>query len=105
MICIYICMYVCIYIYIYLYIYTHIYIYIYIWPAGGIRVSAQVTFGRGRGDLSVCPLHPVSITRLPLRRFSPGAGLLRNPFVHRYWLKIFQGLGPKRQESSNGDQV
>ena len=25
-------------------------------------------------------VHPVSITRFPLRRFSPGAGLLRNPF-------------------------
>ena len=25
----------------------------------------------------------VSITRFPLRRFSPGAGLLRNVFVHR----------------------
>ena len=28
-------------------------------------------------------LHPVSITRFPLIIFSPGAGLLRNPFVHR----------------------
>ena len=28
-------------------------------------------------------VHPVFITRFPLRRFSPGAGLLRNPFVHR----------------------
>ena len=28
-------------------------------------------------------VHPVSITRFLLRRFSPGAGLLRNPFVHR----------------------
>ena len=28
-------------------------------------------------------IHPVSITRFPLRRFSPGAGLLRNRFVHR----------------------
>ena len=28
-------------------------------------------------------VHPVSITRFPLSRFSPGAGLLRNPFVHR----------------------
>ena len=28
-------------------------------------------------------LHPVSITRFPLRRFSPGAGLRRNPFFHR----------------------
>ena len=27
-------------------------------------------------------LHPVSITRFPLRRFSPGAGLLRNPFIY-----------------------
>ena len=50
-------------------------------------------------------LHPVSITRFPPRRFSPGAGLLRNPFVHRPWRKIFQGLGPKRQEPSNGDRV
>ena len=50
-------------------------------------------------------VHPVSITRFPLRRPSPGAGLLRNIFVHRYWHKIFQGLGPKRRESSNGDRV
>ena len=50
-------------------------------------------------------VHPVSITRFPLRRFSPGAGLLRNLFVPRYWRKIFQGLGPKRRESSNGDRV
>ena len=28
-------------------------------------------------------VHPVSITRFPLSRFSPGAGLLRTPFVHR----------------------
>ena len=28
-------------------------------------------------------VHPVSITRFPLRRFSPGAGLRRNPYVHR----------------------
>ena len=28
-------------------------------------------------------IHPVSITRFPLTRFSPGSGLLRNPFFHR----------------------
>ena len=28
-------------------------------------------------------LNPVSITRFPLRRFSPGAGLLRNRLFHR----------------------
>ena len=36
-------------------------------------------------------LHPVSITRFPLRRFSPGAGLLRNPFVRRWWLRFSRG--------------
>ena len=45
-------------------------------------------------------IHLVSITRFP-----PGAGLLRNPFVHRQWRSIFQGLGPKRRESSKGDRV
>ena len=28
-------------------------------------------------------VRPVSITRFPLTRFSPGSGLLRSPFVHR----------------------
>ena len=34
-------------------------------------------------------MHPVSITRFPLRRFSPGAGLLRNPFflLARGWVR------------------
>ena len=50
-------------------------------------------------------LHPVSITRFPLSRFSPGAGLLRNPFVYTINAKIFQGLGPKRRGSCNGDRV
>ena len=51
------------------------------------------------------PVHPVSITRFPLRRFSPGAGLLRNRCFSLAVAKIFQGLGPKRRESSNGDRV
>ena len=50
-------------------------------------------------------VHPVSITRFPLRRFSPGAGLLRNRFSSLVAAKIFQGLGPKRRESCNGDRV
>ena len=54
------------------------------------------SFGkRGRGVLAATwdktwrrahlkqTIQPVSITRFPPRRFSPGAGLLRNPFVHR----------------------
>ena len=52
-----------------IYIYIHV-LYIHItW-----RLRAR------RANLKV---HPVSITRFPLRKFSPGAGLLRNRFVHR----------------------
>ena len=36
-------------------------------------------------------IHPVSITRFPLGRFSPGARLLRNPFVHRQRLRFSRG--------------
>ena len=49
-------------------------------------------------------VHPVSITRFPLRRFSPGAGLLRY-VCSLVAAKIFQGLGPKRREYYNGDRV
>ena len=49
-------------------------------------------------------IHPVSITRFPLRRLSPGAGLLRY-VLSLAAAKIFQGLGPKRRESSNGDRA
>ena len=48
--------YSCPYIGVYIYIYTLIYMYV------DIRI------------------HPVSITRFPLTRFSPGSGLLSNPF-------------------------
>ena len=77
-------------------------------------IAIMVTYGcysylqlsrRARTRSTSACLHPVSITRFPLRRFSPGAGLLRNPFVHRLWRNIFQRLGPKRRESSNGDRV
>ena len=37
------------------------------------------------------PLGPVSITRFPLRRFSPGAGLLRSRLFHRQWLRFSRG--------------
>ena len=63
----------CVYIYIYIYVYVCIYIYIY---------KLQLTIVRDT-NYSLRILHPVSITRFPLRKFSPGAGLLRNLFVHR----------------------
>ena len=66
------------YMYIYIYIYRerdrHIYIYIYIY----IYIHSY-------------NIHPVSITRFPLSRFSPGAGLLRNPLVHRWRLRFSRG--------------
>ena len=41
-----------------------------------------------------CVVHPVSITRFPLTRFSPGSGLLRNPLfytindnISRVWVR------------------
>ena len=80
------------YIYIYIYIYiciVYIYIYIYIYGAfrlgrrhGAQSVTKPEPFGRHYLPSATC-LHPVSITRFPLRRFLPGAGLRRNPFVHR----------------------
>ena len=35
-------------------------------------------------------LHPVSITRFPLSRFSPGAGLLGNPFFTLYIFSVYR---------------
>ena len=50
----------------YIYIYTYAYAYAYAYHI----ISYNI-------------IHPVSITRFPIRIFSPGAGLLRNPFVRR----------------------
>ena len=92
-------MHVYIYIYIYMYTYIHIYIYIYIYSPTIIQNEQKL--GLQKNTLKFTPLamyisnnkplviytsgniHPVSITRFPLRRFSPGARLLRNLFVHR----------------------
>ena len=122
---IYIYMYICIYIYIYIYIYicisihifslslspsptppppfpcrcTHKYIWVRAYRRTDVSFKHQHTCHVFEPVHVYTSVHPVSITRFPLRRFSPGAGLLRNPFVHS------QGLGPKRRESSNGDRV
>ena len=70
-------------------------------PANAAEHSPKSISEGGR----IWRVHPVSITRFPLSRFSPGAGLLRNPFVCTISAKIFQGLGPKRRKSCNGDRV
>ena len=44
------------------------------------RMDLLRTTGGNEGRWGI---HPVSITRFPLIIFSPGAGLLRNPFVYR----------------------
>ena len=49
-------------------------------------------------------LHPVSITRFPLTRLSPGSGLLHS-FFYTINAKIFQSLGLKRRKSCDGDRV
>ena len=45
----------------------------------------------GSADAAPRSIHPVSITRFPLTRFSPGAGLLRNPFVTLATLRFSRG--------------
>ena len=96
-----------IYIYDIIYIYictTHIYIYIYTHiererETSEIQESLQRCCGcvpQRRDENPQClrrlpMLHPVSITRFPLTRFSPGAGLLRNPFVTLSTLRFSRG--------------
>ena len=104
--------YIYIYIYIHTYIHTYTCIYIYIYTHMSIVIYIYIYIciysfkGRSPQHRQLPrKLHPVSITRFPLSRFSPGAGLLRSPFLNTINAKIFQGLGPKRRESCNGDRV
>ena len=62
----------CIYIYIYICTYTYG-VYTWFWDLKPITLFCRDSNIRERA------VHPVSITRFPLRRVSPGAGLLRNP--------------------------
>ena len=66
-----------IYIYIYLSLSLYIYIYIYIYMYVLLLQAALLPSGLPRIGGR---LHPVSITRFPLRRLSPGAELLRYLF-------------------------
>ena len=77
--------YVCVCVYIYIYIYTHVCMHRFFLSLC-LLISCYLMFLLlwlffvKIGCLfqkSVLPLHPVSITRFPLSRFSPGAGLLR----------------------------
>ena len=105
--------------YIYIYIYIFIYMYIYIYISLSLYIYIYIYISSLSASLSLSlyiyiyiyiyilyMLHPVSIARFPLARFSPGAGLLRYVFfVYTISAKTFQGLGPKRRESSKGDRV
>ena len=104
---IYVCMYVCMYIYIYIYVYIYIYIctyssfyiYIYIYThthshthtpvwvlpiigTPGLHNNIYIT-ARIYIYIYITLAALITITRFPLIIFSPGAGLLRNPLVHR----------------------
>ena len=96
---IYIYIYTYTYVHTYIYIYTHTYIYIctyihmYIYIERDIHIDCRDARLDGNEHVQAvnAAAHPVSIARLPLRRFSPGAGLLKNPFVHRQWLRFSRG--------------
>ena len=47
-----------------------------------LRIDRRNNCSFNMASTNVC-IHPVSIRRFKLRRLSPGAGLLRNYFVHR----------------------
>ena len=86
----------CVYIYIYIYIwqdsnltkrcflYTGLYRFIFrgvhFWGVNKWKFIVWVIY---TNTYIYIYIHPVSITRFPLTRFSPGSGLLRNPFFHR----------------------
>ena len=83
------------YMYIYIYIHTHTYIYIYEYLSIYLYMYIYIY------------IHMYTHTymhRVYVFVFSPGAGLLQG-LVHTINAKTFQGLGPKRRESSNGDRV
>ena len=84
--------------YTYVYIYIYIYMYIHImccrehWLLEIAALPRRLRLSRPHSKIVISPsratLHPVSITRFPLTRFSPGSGLLRNPFFHRWRLRF-----------------
>ena len=82
---------VCKYIYIYICVLWHMYIYIYICIQRerereriGLFGDQEDAGGRPRPPQPSAgvPVHPVSITRFPLRRFSPGAGFSEIHCLH-----------------------
>ena len=56
-----------------------------------ILTFAPVDFRRKPEPVPRTQVHPVSITRFPLSRFSPGAGLLRNPCFALSTLRFSRG--------------
>ena len=81
------------YIYIYTYTYIHTYIYIYIHYTVYYMYILYIYIYIYSIVCMLCYiiLHPVSITRFPRRRLSPGAGLPRNPLFRRKWLRLSRG--------------
>ena len=95
--CYYYVVYTILYIIIYVYMYISLYYIILYYIIYSILVHLDVILYAAIMSISLCVsrskqvillvlmavvsrLHPVSITRFPLRRFSPGAGLLRYVF-------------------------
>ena len=93
---IYIYIYISLSLYIYIYIYTH---FIYVCYYTCIFTCVCISYMNPRPAEYTCithntydtDVHPVSITIFPLRRPSPGAGLLRNLFVTLSMLRLSRG--------------
>ena len=75
---------------------------------GGGGGGSEAHFQEGRQQRKHLPggplLHPVSITRFPHKIFAR-VWVAQEPICYIINAKTFQGLGPKRQKSCDGDRV
>ena len=93
---IHMCVYVCIYIYIYIYIFVYM-------TAGGGRPGETVKL---RGLEWNSQVHTPGLhNKIPAYNIFARGWVAQEPFFSSVVAKNFQGLGPKRRESSNGDRV
>ena len=86
-------------------IYTYIYIYIYIYISSSSDYYSYYYYIIVLIFYIIVyySIHPVSITRS--QDFRQGLGCSGIHFFYTINAKTFQGLGPKRRESCNGDRV
>ena len=95
---IYIYIYISLSLYIYIYIDVCVYIYIYIYKQG--RLDGMLLRRR-----FACLFTPGLHNKIPAHKIFARVWVAQKSFCSLVAAQIFQGLGPKRRESCNGDRV